>query len=94
MGTLRPEFSSDSCGDIHPVTFISSIVSCPRCWGFGGVLFVKAEGVASAPVVVSFKNRRSSPKLCMRHPEVLESFFFKTKVDEPAGDIADDCRPD
>ena len=56
--------------------------------------FVKAEGVASAPVVVTFKESPLVTEAVYSvDPEVLRIFFIKTKVDEPAVDVADDVGP-
>jgi YbbR domain-containing protein len=56
--------------------------------------FVKEEGVASAPVIISFNE---SPLVAEAvyavEPEVLRVFFVKTSVEEPSTDIAEEVGP-
>lgn len=56
--------------------------------------FVKEEGVASAPILISTKESPlAADAIYMVEPEVLRIFFIKNKVEEPAVDVAEQIGP-
>ena len=56
--------------------------------------FVNDEGVASAPILISFKESPLVTKVVYSvEPEVLKVFFIKTKAEEPAAAIAEEIGP-
>lgn len=56
--------------------------------------FVKNEGVASAPILISFKESPLVNKVVYSvEPEVLRVFFIKSKAEEPAVNTTEDLGP-
>jgi YbbR domain-containing protein len=56
--------------------------------------FVNAEGVASAPILISFKDSPLVSRVVYSvEPEVLRVFFIKSKADEPVVNATENVGP-